>query len=212
MIISNNTKEQVKKTFDSLGFEIQPKEKEYIEDRITYKKVIDNYLSIELIIGNKDCPTLGKGLFDIYQPLSTTYIGSINKNTSLAYKELLEKCSCDYICIIEPNILFDTAWLEHLLHFYEYVNDSGIISISTNPNEYILQAILNSNDEFTHVLMPNDNILKYIYFFKKSLLDICPIPYVIDNNINPLQIYCKDISNLGYKNYYIPTSFAIQHT
>lgn len=209
MMVSNDTKDSVKKTFDSLGFEIQTKNKEYLEDEITYKKVIDNYLSIELLIANKDCPTLEKGIFDTYQPLSTYYVGSINKNSSIAYIDLLSRCTSEYICIIEPNILLDTGWLEQLHIFHSHINNSGIISIATNPNEHRLSVALNNDEQFTHVLIPNNNIVNNIYFFKKELLNTCPFPYT--DSDNPMTLFCYDISKMGYANYYITTSFAIQN-
>lgn len=210
LIISENNKHKLQKTFDSLGFEIQKKDKEYIQDEVRYKKVIDNYLPIELIIANRSTATLEKGIFDKYHPLSSYYVGSVGVNDSITYMHLIEKCSCDYICVIEPNILLDTGWLEHLLQFNQYVNNSGIISIAINPNEHMLSALLNTDDTFSHVLIPENNILENLYFFKKEIISYCPIPYT-ENNKDIFKMLCQDANNKGYKNYYITTSFAIKH-
>lgn len=204
LIISNDEKDLIKQCFDSLGFAIEDRYADTIEEGV-YKQKCIAHLSIELLIANRDVATLEKGIFDIYQPLSTIYLGGAGSNDGNTYDYLIKQATGEYVCIIQPQMLLDDLWLCHLVDYYEYIPQSGIISITTTPEKHSLSTLLNNEDSFTHILYAEEYLLKNIYFFKRDRLlnfPITPHPQMLD-------LLCLDAVKSGLVNYYVTTTFGI---
>ncbi len=123
----------------------------------------------------------------------------------------LKKATGEYICILKPTILLDEHWLSDLIHFYETIDKSGIISISDGFENLTYLPLMSEGDKFVNVMQPEVSWIKDVCFFKREFLNhVGCFDEEIKDYDNALKQLCLRFAALGYDNYYIPSQTCIK--
>lgn len=116
-------------------------------------------------------------------------------------------CKNDMICIVPTGYFYSANWLFELQYFYDSIIKSGAIGVVNKFEDGIICPLLTNEDTLEYCIVPNDNIIRGVCYFDKTLIYEYSYHYQLSSSIFDDVSYM--MRKLGYNNYYIPSEVCI---
>ena len=200
---------------------------DYLKNRYCYETALSKIeaIEIQLLVGNLNSDNTDKSAEFFKLKINDKDELTPNEFTNdYGYKwypkeisetkvanDLMRFATGEYICILKPTTLLDEHWLSDLIHYYESVDRSGVISISDGFENLSYLPLISEGDKFVNVMQPDVSWIKDLCFFKREFLNhVGCFDEEIENYDNALKQLCLRFTALGYNNYYIPSQTCVK--
>jgi len=200
-------------SFERSGFAIVEEITEFIvkDAPKSYISVVGN-VEVELLVAFT--PETDLRLKDYFSKLTVQIVDYDNQvSDAVAYNSLFNKANNEYICIFNDNVFLQEHWLTELIYYYEYIQNSGVVSVCDNFSEVkFLPLLSKENETFQNVFIPDNNIVhsNSVCIFSKQYL------HTVGYFDNSLELHGNELNQLqlrftamGYHNYYIPNQSCL---